>query len=319
MTTPAVGIHAHPRRKLGLIPNDPTRPRLRLASFFDAQAALQFDPQDDNLGGLDFQLYGNDKIGDCGPTDVGNGVIQTTQGKVVPSEHDVVDLYSRVSGYDPQTGERDDGVEMQLMLAELLKNGIGDGKGGTVKPVAFAALDPHDDDELEAAINVFDGVDLGATLRVAQQDQHGIWDWDESEIWGGHAFRGGRYSRSTGRIGLVSWDELFDMTPEFRAHQLDEAWVTVWPWHLTRPGVDPQALASVYFQLTGKTLVVPPSPAPVPAPPAPAPTDGEVVTAADRELWSEDFQAWAHARHTHANHDAAMRAQRWAKRKGFLA
>jgi hypothetical protein len=244
----ARGVHDHEGFKLGRRPQTDA-PRLRLSSFLDVAAVPAHAPKDDNLGEYPFQLYRNDKYGDCGPTSVGNNVISVSHGKDVPALGEVLDLYKR-SG-NPNFPADDNGVIMQEMLNVLLAGGLG-GR----KPVAFAAVDHTSDREMEAAVFTFDGLLLGVDLEVAQQTQtiKGVWDYKKSGEWGGHAIYCGKYVAATGRLSVITWAELVQTTRAFRGHQLDEAWVVVWPEHLSRPGVDRAALAKAFKDLTGKTL-----------------------------------------------------------------
>jgi hypothetical protein len=289
----AKGIHDHPDYRLGRKPPSGAA-RLKLSRFFDATAVPAHDPTDDNLLRYLFQLYGNDKYGDCGPTSVGNNVISVSHGLNIPALNDVLDLYKR-SG-NPNFPADDNGVVMQDMLNALLAGGLG-GR----KPVAFAAIDHGDDAEMEAAVNVFDGVLLGVDLEVAQQGQTntGVWDYKPSPEWGGHAIYCGKYVAATGRLSVITWAKIVETTEAFRDNQLDEAWVVVWPEHLDRPGVDRAALARAFHDLTGKTL-------PVPGPSADP----------DATLW-QSVKGWANERHTGDNKLAATAMKTWAAAKGL--
>lgn len=290
MSAPASGIHAHPDLKLGLAPpSDPDKPVLKLSSFFNAAVVPTHDPEDDNLLDLPFAMGRNNQIGSCGPTGAANSKVAASRGKVVLTDDEIVEFYSYVSGYDPAQDDpsgqtenpTDVGVENQDMLEKLLEVGIGGHK-----PLAFAKIDSLDDDFLEAAVNAFQGALFGVTLEDAQQsqtdEQPPVWDYKRSSTWGGHDVYSGRYVAATRRIGLVSWQLLIDTTNEFRDHQLDEAYVIIWPETLDAPGVDREKLIAAYMQLTGDPLPVPaPAPDPVPDPdpvppvdPDPAPTPG---------------------------------------------
>jgi hypothetical protein len=71
---------------------------------------------------------------------------------------------------------------------------------------------------------------------------------------------------------VVSWKEIIEMTEAFEAHQVQEAWVVIWPEHLLSvqflQGVNLPSLAADYQVLTGKSFpaTVPPLPVPMPAP-----------------------------------------------------
>ena len=327
----ATGVHAHPSLKLGRrAPSN--KPALRLADILTGVVPTH-PATADHFGKLAFGLYGNDSYGVCGPTSVANLVRLVTGGllgaEIQPLQDDVFDLYRRSGNpnFDPATDADDEGVDMQTMLEALLSGGIGNGTGGKVKPVAFAKVNVTSDDELEAAVSIFGGVLWGVNLMTAQQSQTDAkppkWDYQRSGEWGGHAVLNGAYE-SGALEDLISWAIRVETTAGFRQHQLEEAWVVIWPWNLEHPafqaGVDVSALAAAYNALTGKTLPIPaPSPTPSPTPtPTPTPTpSGDSPSAADRTLWSE-VQAWAQDHH-HAGTTKPISAGllAWAKAKGL--
>ena len=248
----------------------------------------------------DWGLYGNDQFGVCGPTSLANqrklvtGYLTGVESS--PTQDDVFDLYRRSGnpGFDPATGEDDNGVDMQTMLEAAVDGGLGG-----VKPLAFAAVDHTSIEEIRAAVAVFGSVLYGVDLETAQQaqtDAGGPWDYKRSGEWGGHAVLGGRYSDSpddrADRTGVVTWAELIDMTDMFVSHQLEEVWVVIWPEHLTDAtfleGVDLQALAADYEALTGREW-----PAPIPAPP-PSP-DPLAALAELLKQFVADVNAWLHS------------------------
>jgi hypothetical protein len=273
-----------------------------------------------------FGLYGNDRFGVCGPTSVANLIRLVSAGllgsEIQPSQDDVYDLYRRsgnpnfnpnLSPEDPR--QEDNGVDMQTMLEELLRNGIGDGKGGKIKPLAFAKVNVKDDAELEAAVSIFGGVIWGVNLQTAQQAQTDAtpprWDYKRSSEWGGHAVLNGAFE--IGKLEDVeSWAERVQTTEAFRTNQLEEAWVVVWPWNIDHPafqeGVDVAALAADYKALTGKELPIAPPPAPVPI---------SVASEADIALW-EKVKDWAtNHRHTGAARSTAISLIAWARSIGL--
>jgi len=246
----------------------------------------------DHFRSLAFGLYANDKYGDCGPTSVANLVRLVSGGllgtEVQPSQDDVFDLYRRSGNpnFDPTTGADDNGVDMQTMLEALLAGGIGDGRGGKVKPVAFAKVDVSSDDQLTAAVSIFGGSLWGVDLQTAQQTQTDAhppkWDFQRTGEWGGHAIVSGAYEAGA-LEDVISWATRVETTAAFRRHQLEEAWVVVWPWNLDHPnfqqGVDVKALAAAYKSLTGRDL------------PLPADSNGN----ADAALWAA-MKTWAAAK-----------------------
>lgn len=264
----AEGIHDHPDLKLGRKPEDKSKPRLRLAQFLKATPP---PPAEEDYTAIDnWDMYGNDRYGDCGPCMVAHSRMQVTQyltGTMQkPTQEDVFDLYKR-SG-NPGFPSQDEGVILQDMLNEVRKDGIGG-----VKCVAFARVDETNEEEMDAAIAIFGGLHEGVTLRTAQQTQT-VWDFSQTRVWGGHAIYTAGYTAPRRRT--ISWGDEYEFTDAFEQNQLDEAWIVIWPEHLESKafmeGVDVNALAAAYKDLTGQELPLPePPPAPAPEPPAPTP------------------------------------------------
>ncbi|GAA0403226.1 hypothetical protein GCM10009530_64030 [Microbispora corallina] len=279
-------------RKLGRRPPKHA-PALRLSRVLTGKAPAHPAAADHFAQVGDWGLYTNDKYGVCGPTSVAN------QRKLVsrylggaeqsPTLADVYDLYRRSGNptFDPKTGAGDGGVDMQTMLEALLAGGIGG-----ARPLAFAAVDHSNLDELRAAIAIFGSLLFGVDLETAQEAQTdaGLWDYRRSGEWGGHAVLAGRYVDTTpdraDRTGVISWAQVVDATDAFLQHQLGEAWVVIWPEHLGarafQEGVDLAALAAAYEELTGRPFPAAPQPAPAPGPP---PGDVDHVLAQAMRSW----------------------------------
>jgi hypothetical protein len=325
----AAGLHArsvaarHSNKQLGRRPPK-NAPALLLKGILSGVVPAH-PATADHFGKLTFGLYENDTYGDCGPTSVANLVRLVTGGllgaEIIPSQEDVFDLYRRSGNptFNPGNDEGDNGVDMQTMLEELLRNGIGDGKGGKVKPLAFAKVDVMSDAELEAAVSIFGGVLWGVNLQVAQQAQTDAtppkWDYKRSAEWGGHAVLDGAYG--IGLEDVISWAKRVHTTAAFRANQLEEAWVVIWPWNLDHPafqaGVDIEALAAAYEDLTGNVLPIP-IPIPIPSPPPAPPAPGAHPTPASLALWGE-VRDWATSRRHSAT---AIALCRWATSERLL-
>lgn len=261
-------------KRLGRLAPNPDAPTLRLTTYLNTDAIPAHPDGADHFANVsDWGLYANDQYGDCGPTSVANSrklvTKYLTSTEAEPSLDDVIDLYKR-SG-NPNFPTDDNGVVMQDMLSEVVKNGIGG-----VKALGFAKVDHTNPEEINAAIAIFGFMLYGVNLETAQQMQSGVWDFvDGSAEWGGHAVMGGRYA--AGAHGVVTWAEVVDMTDIFVQRQLEEAWVIVWPEHLKDDaflkGVNMDAFKADYEALTGRPFPgdVPPAPAPAPTPADPPP------------------------------------------------
>ena len=245
-------------RKLGRLPPIPDRPRLRLGDYLRAIPTAPSSA--DHLSKVPrWILGGNDRFGDCGPVSAANDrLLVTTYLTATPQvvgQSDIFDLYRRSGNprFNPATGEDDNGVVLQVMLEAMLEGGIGG-----VKPIAFAAVDHTNLDEMRAAVAIFGSLLVGVNLDVAQQRQR-TWDYRPSPEWGGHAVMLGRYSESPDLTSVVSWGEIIPMTDAFVSSQLDEAWVVIWPEHLgTRAfeeGLTLSALKADFLALTGRPML----------------------------------------------------------------
>jgi hypothetical protein len=222
----------------------------------------------------------NTEFGTCGPTSFANLVLLVTtwlaDSPFMPTDDDIIDLYRRSGNpdFDPVTGLGDNGVDMTVMLAEAVKNGIGGPDG--VKPLAFAAVNGHDPEEVWAASSLFGATLWGCDLTEAQAQQQ-VWDTVPGDpVWGGHAIvAAGRYDDRAGtvkdRTGLVSWaDPTFDATDTFIKDQVPERYVVIFDWHLKSRtflnGINLTTLAADYTALTGRPFPGGPVPAPSPSP-----------------------------------------------------
>lgn len=261
-------------------------------------------------------LGGNDKYGVCGPVSVANQRLLVTTyltGKPeIATQAAIFDLYRRSGNptFDPNDpgGPGDAGVDYQTMLEEVIRGGIG----GT-HALAFAKVNVDDIDEVEAAVDIFGSNLLGVTLDVSQQAQSdaGTWDYAPSSVWGGHGVLNGRYTDRPDLGGVVSWAEVLNYTDAFEAHQVDEAWVVIWPEHLGsatfQQGVDLAALAAAFSELTHRPFPVVPPPGPQPVP---VPSDPDAAFAAV-------LRPWVALRHSGTNRTTATAAKTWLKAKNL--
>lgn len=279
--------------RLGRRPADQSRPVLRLGAHLRA-AAFTTPPKVDYASHVDTWLLGqNDQYGTCGPTSVANLALLVstvlTNSPVRFTDAEIRDLYRRAGNprFDGQTKNPDgsyvddNGVDMTVMLAELVRGGIGFGERN-VKAVAFGALNKFDPAETWAAAALFGGVLWGADLDESQSQQFDAgqpWNYTAgSPQWGGHAILAApRYTDQAGtladRTGLVTWAKLVDATDTFITRQVPEAYAVIFPWHLRDAGflagIDLAGVGAEFTALTGRPFPAAPAPQPAPAPGGP--------------------------------------------------
>ena len=229
-------------------------------------------------GGWD--MLGNDQYGDCVAVTWANVrrlVTSTlTPHGSYPGLDEVIALYKT---QNPGFPAQDDGMDIQTALEHLASTGGPDG----VKAVAFAQVDHANADEVKAALAIFGYVWTGINVldvNMQQFDAGQPWDYDPSSpVDGGHSVITGGYGPAgAGALGgderFITWAAETSFTDPFWSHQVEEAWVVIWPEHLGSEtflaGVNVAQLAADYQEITGRPLPLPPAPQP-PAPPQPAP------------------------------------------------
>jgi len=259
-------------KKLGRLPNDPSKPRLLFAKYTEEKPT--YPDRVDYISDITYPMYLNDKIGDCtiagaahmiqAISKYGQGVIQTL------TDDDVVSAYEANTGYDPSTGANDDGAVMQDVLNYWRKTGIG---GHNI--LAFAEVDVNNTDEIRNALSTFGALYIGINFpdsAMEQFDSGKPWDvQDGANLDGGHAIHGGFYDVN-GNYKVTTWGAIQEMTPAFWNEYVEEAWVVITPEWLNAAGTSPSGLnlnqlGEDLAELTGGVNPFPtPEPNPTPTP-----------------------------------------------------
>lgn len=306
----AVGIHAHETKKLGLIPNDPSKRRLKLANFLKAvpdHAIVDPPPK------LVYPMDKNDAWGDCvvGGVDHALQVIYNSFGLGYTnwSYDTLLELYRtqdptfQPDGPSNTTGPgspADGGMNIQEFLGECVKRGY---------ILGFAEIDLSSEDMIKAAIYLGLAIVTGETLQVAQQSKI-TWDYVKgSPVWGGHCtVWPGYVDTFTDPFPTVSWGDYYQMTPSFIKNQVGEAWFIITQAHVNHPdfrkGFDLKKFADAFGVITnGATF---------PVAPIPKPSDNPFLT-----KFYQDVDGWAHARHTGPTKKVAQAIVDYLKSQGM--
>ena len=320
--TEAVGIHAHPTRKLGRRPPK-NAPALRLAQFLAGPVPSAPLSADYGVQFRDWQMLGNDTYGDCVAVTWANqrALVTTVLGGSTdyPTYDQVIDLYKT---QNPGFPSQDGGMDIQTALEYLHKHGGGDG----VKPVAFAKVDHTNHAELAAAHAIFGQVWYGVNVQRANQDEFDAnvpWDYASgSPDDGGHSITGVGYNPDYWKF--VTWARETQWTENFRRHQVEEAWVVIWPEHLGsrqfEEGIDQAALAAAYEGITGARFPVQPTPVPAPSPapgPGPVPAPLSPSELAVIQFHDEVPRGWETRRHVGDNEKVAKAIVKLFTAAGF--
>lgn len=274
---------------LGRLPNDPTKPRVRLRAL--RGVALTPPPAADWQSAIEsWPMLANDRIGDCtaaGAAHIAQAINwygNERQGSC-PSEAEVISMYSAVSGYDPRTGAGDVGATLQDALGYWRQTGVG---GNTI--AAFAQVNPLDLDLVRNCIAIFGAVYTGFWVPQSALDQFNAgkpWTLvSRSRNVGGHCVPIGAYD-ATG-FECVTWGRRQRMSIDFYTRYFDEVWVPIDLDWLTATGrsptgLDVATLNSDYMALTGQPGPFAEVSPPPPPPPPPSDANASLVVA---------FEAW---------------------------
>lgn len=137
----------------------------------------------------------------------------------------VVAQYSEYSGYDPKTGESDNGSDVREVLAWRQKKGLKDASGNVHKIGPYLALEPKNLDELFYGVFLLECVGLG--IEVFDQNQQ---QFSEGKPWTpGGQIDGGHYVPAVGRpkagqLEVITWARKQAATDAFYTTANDESW-----------------------------------------------------------------------------------------------
>lgn len=309
-------------------------PALRLANVLTGVMPTHPDAADYLARLSGWEMLGNDRYGDCVAVTGANvrRLVTATLGdhEAYPSLDQVYEFYKT---QNPDFPSQDEGMDIQTALETLVKH--GDAYFDGTKALAFAKVDHTNPDEVKAAISIFGFVWTGLNVLNANMTEFNEgrpWDYKpNSGVDGGHSVVTGGYGAAgAGALGgderFITWAEETSFTDSFWSHQVEEAWIVIYPEHLGsrtfQEGVDQAALAEAYTALTGRPFPVEPAPQPTPEPvptptpipgPPPGPVDADAALVLAQRAWEQHEDNMKAMRHCDRDLEAANRAWRQAK------
>jgi hypothetical protein len=180
-----------------------------------------------------FQMFGNDRLGDCTAAALANQEItwNAACGKAITfTDNQVVQFYSATTGYNPADPSTDQGGVESTVLTQWLKT---PGLLGGHNLTAFAAFRPQNLDSLKDSIWITGGAYLGINLPKTIEEQGTLWQVPAQGptglgapgSLGGHAVCAIGYD--TRVIYFASWGALYRMTWDFYTTYTEEAYSLV--------------------------------------------------------------------------------------------
>lgn len=183
---------------------------------------------------------GNLTVGDCTCADVlHHRMLQASVAHagspLIFSTDQALQLYTAITGYNPADPSTDQGAVM-LDVQNYMKANAG--------IQGFVTLDAGNLSQIQAALYLFGGVDLGFNVPAYIMDVPAGGSWSDTggdtTIEGGHAVLACGYGRSGFRV--VSWGQTYTANWEFWSQYVDEAYAWVSSDWIKASGVSPTGL-----------------------------------------------------------------------------
>lgn len=200
---------------------------LMFCDYVDVSKLPPVKQQVDWTSGIkDWGMMRNDEIGDCTCAGIAHSIQVWTaanKNEITVADSDVIKAYSDISGYNPQTGENDNGANELDVLNYWRNVGINGHKLG-----AYAKLNTHNIQHVKISSDIFGVNYLGIALPNTAQGQE-VWDvvnngGDDSipGSWGGHCVIMVGFN-VTGPL-IITWGKVMQMTWAFWLAYCDEAY-----------------------------------------------------------------------------------------------
>jgi len=172
----------------------------------------------------------NDKLGDCTCACAGHMIEQWTTyagDPVTPTDDAVLKAYESITGYKPGHPSTDRGAVVLDVLNYWRHTGVG-----KHKIMAYAAVEPHNHNQVKDAVNLFENCYLGVSLPISAQNQR-VWSVPPGGptgsgapgSWGGHAIPVVAYD--VRGLTVVTWGALKRLTWQFLDTYCDEAYAVL--------------------------------------------------------------------------------------------
>jgi|SRR5579872_1953630 len=175
-----------------------------------------------------WQMFGNDSIGDCTCAAIAHMLMLMTAHTgpiVIPTITDVISAYSAVSGYNPSTGENDNGAAITDVLNYWKTVGIAGRKID-----GWAQLNQANLQHVEQGVYLFSAIDIGVNFPNSAMQQFNAGQpfevlADDGGIDGGHSVPNFGYG-SEGQT-CVTWAKRQQMSAQWFQKYCDEAYVVL--------------------------------------------------------------------------------------------
>jgi len=180
----------------------------------------------------DWKMLGNDRYGDCVFAGADHETMLWNKLALTPvsfTDQNALSDYGAVTGFDPITGNNDNGTVVREALDYRRSTGLIDANGKRHRIDAYAQIDAQDWEMLHRCIWSFGAVGIGFNFPDSAWDQ-----FDNNQLWdvvSGARIEGGHYVPMVGsmnpasEVTFVTWSKRARMSKAFYEKYNDEAWV----------------------------------------------------------------------------------------------
>lgn len=180
----------------------------------------------------DYQMLGNDNYGDCVWAGAGHETMlwnKEASRTINFTDKSVLSDYSKVTGFNPNDPNTDQGTDMQVAASYRKNTGVVDGAGQRHKVGAYLAITPGSKTELKQAMYLFSVVGIGIQFPQSAMTQFNAGKpWtvvSKSPIEGGHYIPAVGYDSKY--VYIVTWGKIQKASWGFINKYCDEAIVYI--------------------------------------------------------------------------------------------
>jgi hypothetical protein len=234
---------------------------LRLRNYLHSNAPVVPATQTWDYAFQAWPMDANDTVGDCTCAAIAHMVMLWTayQGKMVrPTTQQVLEVYSAVTGYDPNQTQPDGSnpTDNGANITDILNYWRSTGIAGH-KIDGWAQIDHTNIQEVKQAIYLFGGVNPGFQVPQSAMDQNSQGQpWtvvpNDGGIVGGHSVPAFDYSPTGGTVSTWGMKQAFDWN--FWLKYMDECYCIISLDWLRQNGVAPNHLNLAQLEADLKAL-----------------------------------------------------------------
>lgn len=208
-----------------------------------------------------WEMDGNDSVGDCTCAWESHGLMLRTANTgtiVIPTTAQTLNLYSEITGFNPNEPSTDQGAMISDVCAFMGKTGLLGHKSIGHVPIVTDQVGPTQITRIKQGVQIFGDVNLGVNLPASAETQ-----FDAGQPWtvsgdltieGGHCI--GAVGYDNNYLHVVTWGRLQMVAWAWVLQFVEEAWVEIYPDFIEKKGVTPDGFSLASLENYLKAIAV---------------------------------------------------------------